>query len=458
MRAIADGLLKNKEQLVDTASRESHLNKDRLGGELLRTIFQLESYGAACEQGDWLEVRIDKSKDKNGKRSPDIRKMLVPLGPVVVFGASNFPFAYSTAGGDTACAFAAGCSVIVKAHPAHADTSGLVANIIFAAARETGMPEGIFAHIHGEGFETGKQLVQHKLTKAVGFTGSFSGGKQLFDWGNQREVPIPVFSEMGSVNPVFLLPGKMKNDANDIAKMYAASVTLSVGQFCTNPGVIVGIQGADLETFETGLKEEIELHKPAKMLHAGIAKAFHEKRKNALQQDGVSVLAASAEASLELEAPPTIARVSGTDFLNNPLLHEEVFGPYSIIVACKDAQEMLKVAHTMQGQLTSTIMGTDDDIKQHHPLVEAVQNICGRFIMNGVPTGVEVCLSMHHGGPYPATTDSRSTAVGADGIKRFARPVAFQNWSNDLLPEELKDENPLGITRTVDGEIKVKAG
>ena len=453
MRAIGEELKNNEDDLVQTAMNETNLPLDRLKGELARTILQLKKYGEAAESGEWLEARIDKgSEDKKSNKS-DIRKMLIPLGPVIVFGASNFPFAYSTAGGDTACAFAAGCSVIVKAHPAHAKTSEKVAVAIQNAAKKLNMPEGIFAHIYGEGFEVGKALVMHDFTKAVGFTGSFGGGKQLFDWGNERKTPIPVFAEMGSINPVFLLPEKLKNSAEEIATTYAGSITQGVGQFCTNPGLIIGIEGNDLQVFITKLGKEIEKISPAKMLHPGIAKAFDEKRGKALDQNNVTRIAVSEIPKKENEGTPTVASASGKDFLNNPVLHQEVFGPYSLVIQCENMKEMVEVAKHLEGQLTSTLMATENDFFLNEELVEAVKNICGRFILNGVPTGVEVTLAMHHGGPYPATTDARFTSVGADGIKRFARPLAFQNWQNNLLPDELKNENPLHIWRTVNGEL-----
>ena len=316
------------------------------------------------------------------------------------------------------------------------------------------MPKGIFAHVHGASFEVGKALVMHQYTKAVGFTGSFIGGKQLFDWANQRKEPIPVFSEMGSINPVFLLPGKLKQSTVDIAKMYAGSITLGVGQFCTNPGLIIGIDSEELKTFVHDLGTAVQQTASGLMLHPGIAKAYKEKKENALIQKDVQLVAESEPSVKENEGRPTIATASGQAFLNNPVLHQEVFGPYSLVIRCKDMNEMTEVAKHLEGQLTSTLMATDDDIKNNDELVEAVKNICGRFILNGVPTGVEVCLSMHHGGPYPATTDLRFTSVGADGIKRFARPIAFQNWPNDLLPDELKDNNPLKIWRTVNNELK----
>jgi alpha-ketoglutaric semialdehyde dehydrogenase len=454
MRSIAVELDACGDELIQTAMRETNLPEARMRNERGRTIFQLNSYADACEKGEWLEARIDTAIPDKNPPKPDIRKMLVPLGPVVVFGSSNFPFAYSTAGGDTACAFAAGCPVIIKAHPAHPQTSETVANAILKAADKCNMPKGIFAHVHGVSFEVGKTLVMHPQTKAVGFTGSFIGGKQLFDWANQRKEPIPVFSEMGSINPVFLLPEKLKLSPADIAKMYAGSITLGIGQFCTNPGLIIGIDSDELKTFVHELGIVIQQTATGLMLHPGIAKAYKEKRETALIQKDVQLVAESQTQVKENEGLPTIATASGQAFLNNPVLHQEVFGPYSLVIRCKDMNEMTEVAKLLEGQLTSTLMATENDIKNNDELAEAVKNICGRFILNGIPTGVEVCLSMHHGGPFPATTDSRFTSVGADGIKRFARPIAFQNWPNDLLPDELKDENPLKIWRTVDNELK----
>ena len=453
MRTIAQNLENANAELISTAAEETHLTPERLQSEKARTVFQLNSYAAACEKGDWMQVKIDFPDEKRIPPKPGIRKMMIPLGPVVVFGSSNFPFAYSTAGGDTACAFAAGCPVIVKAHPAHANTSQIVASLILEAVEKCNMPEGTFTHIHGASVETGKQLVLHPETKAVGFTGSFTGGKQLFDWGNQRKVPIPVFAEMGSVNPVFLLPGKLKTDSAELAAMYAGSITLGVGQFCTNPGVIIGIESDDLDKFIATLAQKIKKIAPGQMLHPGIAKGFNERKQKALSQNGVDEVAVSEIIAKENEGSPAIATTSAKNFLKNSFLHEEVFGPYSLIVQCKNNDELLAVAQALEGQLTATLMATPDDINQHSSLIEAIKNICGRLIYNGVPTGVEVCLSMQHGGPFPATTDSRFTSVGADGIIRFVRPVAFQNWPNESLPDELKDENPLKLWRTINGEL-----
>jgi len=454
MKTIAVELDACGDELIQTAMRETNLPEARLKNERGRTIFQLNQYADACEKGEWLEARIDTAIPDKNPPKPDLRKMLIPLGPVVVFGSSNFPFAYSTAGGDTACAFAAGCPVIIKAHPAHPETSEIVANAILAAAEKNNLPKGIFAHVHGVSFEVGKALVMHSFTKAVGFTGSFIGGKQLYDWANQRDEPIPVFSEMGSINPVFLLPGKLKTSGADIAKNYAGSITLGVGQFCTNPGLIIGIESDELKSFIHDLGKAIQQTSPAPMLHTGIVKAYKENKGNALLQEEVHLVAESERMVKDNEGLPTVATASGEAYLNNPVLHKEVFGPYSLVIRCKDMNEMFKVARHTEGQLTSTLMATEEDIRNNEDLVEAVKNICGRIILNGVPTGVEVCLSMHHGGPFPATTDARFTSVGADGIRRFARPICFQNWPNDLLPDELSDENPLGIWRTVNNELR----
>lgn len=456
MKAIALELEACGDVLIQTAMTETHLPEARLKGERARTIFQLNSYADACEQAAWLGASIDTAIPEKVPAKPDIRKMLVPLGPVVVFGASNFPFAYSTAGGDTASALAAGCPVIVKAHPAHAQTSELVAQAILRAAKLCNMPDGIFSHVHGAGFETGKALVMHPLTRAVGFTGSFAGGKQLFDWGNQRKEPIPVFAEMGSINPVFLLPEKLQAAAADIASMLAGSITLGVGQFCTNPGLIIGIESKELTAFKDSLATAIKQILPGTMLHPGIAKAFNEKKTKALQQTDVETLASAEASLLEDQGLPTVAAASGKAFLDNPVLHQEVFGPYSLVIACSNMQEMIAVVKKLEGQLTATMMATDNECKANQELVEAIKDICGRFILNNVPTGVEVCLSMQHGGPFPATTDPRFGSVGADAIKRFARPIAFQNWANELLPDELKNENPLGIGRMVNSAYTTK--
>lgn len=454
MKRIAANLEQSGDGLIQTAMRETNLPEARLRNERARTIFQLNSYADACAEGHFLDARIDSAiPDRNPPR-PDIRKMNTGLGPVVVFGASNFPFAYSTAGGDTATALAAGCPVVVKAHPAHPDTSDAVAALIHDAVKASGLPDAVFQHVHGLSFEVGKQLVMHDKTKAVGFTGSFAGGKQLYDWAQQRREPIPVFAEMGSVNPVFLLPGKLEKDPNWLAEQLAGSVTLGVGQFCTNPGLIIGVEGPGMQEFMDELGRRIAGIAPGKMLHKGITKAYKEKKEQALAQADVEVIAVSAAAELsDMDGAPTIATASGQAFLNNPVLHQEVFGPYSLVIRCRDAREMAEVAAELEGQLTCSLMATEADMLQHHTLVEQVSLRCGRLIMNGVPTGVEVCWAMQHGGPFPATTDARFGSVGPDAIKRFVRPLSFQNFPDNLLPEELKDGNPLGVPRIENGAL-----
>ena len=457
MRSIATIIENLDDDLIQIAKQETNLPEARLRGEKARTIFQWNNYAAYCESGQWLDASIDTAIPDKTPPKPDIRKMLIPLGPVVVFGASNFPFAYSTAGGDTACAFAAGCPVIVKAHPAHPKTSEIIAAAILKVADAQQLPKGIFTHVYGASSHVGEILVKHIHTKAVGFTGSFAGGKQLFDWGNQRKEPIPVFAEMGSVNPVFLLPEKIKSDAIAIAKQLAASITLGVGQFCTNPGIIIAVENDDLQIFIDTLSAEIKNSPPAPMLHEGIYKNYVEKRTLALSQSNVEILSWIENPDSSLMATPCVTTVTAQTFIKNRLLQQEVFGPYSIVIRCANMNEMKQVALNLEGQLTSTLMATENDILNNDELIEAVKNICGRFILNNVPTGVEVCLSMQHGGPFPASTDSRFTSVGADGIRRFARPIAFQNWPDDLLPDELRNNNPLNIWRRVNDQLSKEA-
>lgn len=449
MRAIAAEVESLGDSLIAKAMEETNLPEARLKGERARMIFQLTSYADACERGDWLEASINTADPARVPPKPDLRKMMVPLGPVIVFGSSNFPYAFSTAGGDTASALAAGCSVVVKAHPAHAETSEMVAGAISAALEKMNLPGDLFIHLHGKSFHVGESLVSHPIAKAVGFTGSFTGGMALHKLASQRKEPIPVFAEMGSVNPVYLFPEKLEKDHAVIAQSYAESITLGVGQFCTNPGVIVGIASPALERFIQELGEKMTAIPHGKMLHTGIAKAYTEKSTHALSQPEVTSVSSTAKPASDIHANPILARVEAGVFLKNPVLKEEVFGPYSIVVVCKDKPQMLEVASAMEGQLTSSIMATELELKEHDDMLHIVSSKCGRIIMNGVPTGVEVCLAMQHGGPFPASTDSRFTAVGADAIKRFARPLSFQQYPDALLPDELKNANPLGIFRTV---------
>jgi NADP-dependent aldehyde dehydrogenase len=452
LSAIASALKNDSDALIAAAMRETHLPEARLKNELGRTIFQLESYGAAAAAGRWLDATIETRPNAAGA-PVDLRKTLVPLGPVVVFGASNFPFAYSTAGGDTASALAAGCTVIVKAHPAHPETSTIAAAAIAKAVAAQQLPAGVFSHVYGASFSVGEQLVKHPLVKAVGFTGSLRGGKQLFDWAQQRKDPIPVFAEMGSVNPVFLLPAQVEAQASLLADQLAASFTLGAGQFCTKPGLLIALASSALSVFEQQLKAQVKKMIPVRLLHEGIAEAFGQHRRNVLQTPAVSVLALSDQEATPEQGQPTVATIGAAQWLQQPHLHQEVFGPYTLLIVCKDPDEMMAVASATEGQLTTTIMATDEDLQQYRSLVERVKEKCGRLILNGVPTGVEVCKAMQHGGPFPATTDSRFGAVGEDALKRFARPLCYQNWPQQGLPAELQDENPLQILRTVNGQL-----
>lgn len=453
LRSIADEIEGLGKELVEMAMKETSLPEPRIIGERSRTTGHLRMFADIVEEGSWVEARIDLAiPDRSPAPRPDLRKLLVPLGPVVVFGASNFPLAYSTAGGDTVAALAAGCPVIVKAHPAHAGTSELVANAIRKAMKKEGIPNGVFQHLHGISFEVGNQLVKHPFTKAVGFTGSFTGGKALYDLANQRKEPIPVFAEMGSTNPVILLPDTLIKDAATTATKLAGSITLSVGQFCTNPGLIIGVENEGLKNFMNALGTEIEKTLPATMLHPGISNNFSTNLEKSLAQKGVRIEGQSAQLPKQHQARSTVASVSAQDFLKNPHLAEEVFGPFSLIVRCKDLSEMHQVVSHLQGQLTASLIGSTEELQKHKNLLNTLIEKAGRLIMNGVPTGVEVCYAMHHGGPFPATTDSRFSAVGGDSIKRFARPVAYQNCPDELLPLELQEKNPLNIWRLTNNQ------
>ncbi len=454
LEAIASEIEMIGDGLIHKAMQETNLPEARLQGERGRTCNQLRQFAALVKEGSWVEARIDTAiPDRAPLPKPDLRKMQVPLGPVVVFGASNFPFAYSTAGVDTVSALAAGCPVILKGHPAHAETSELVAGAIARAMTKTGMPINTFLHVQGASFEVGKALVQHPVTKAVGFTGSFSGGKALYDYACQRPDPIPVFSEMGSINPVFILPGALKVRGEKVAEQYAASITQSVGQFCTNPGLMLGLQSNELDEFTLQLAEKMKKIAPGTMLHPGIAVNYNKNRAKALAQKGVSLAAESADAAKANQGVPTLASVNASEFLSNPTLFEEVFGPYSLLVKATTMEELKAAVRRIPGQLTATIIGEEDELLEQTDFIQLVMEKAGRVIINGVPTGVEVCPSMHHGGPFPATTDSRFTSVGIDAIKRFVRPVSFQNFPDALLPAELKQSNPLGIWRLFNNEL-----
>lgn len=453
LETIANEIEGFGDTLINKASEETNLPATRLTGERARTTMQLRMFAAMVREGSWVEASIDTSiPDRYPVPKPDIRKILVPLGPVIVFGASNFPFAYSTAGGDTASALAAGCSVVVKAHPAHAETSMMVYQAIKTAIEKCQMPSYVFQHVNDKGFETGKALVQHPATAAVGFTGSFSGGKALYDYACERKNPIPVFSEMGSINPVIFFPDTLEKNSDTLVKMYAGSVTLGMGQFCTNPGLMIAIESDALNIFLENLSEEVSKFIPSKMLHEGIQQAYIEKLGKALSQKGVTLIKKSTYHSNGIKIFPAIASVSGETFLKNPTLHEEVFGPYSLMVKCMDLNQLKEVWQSVAGQLTTSLMGTDKDFNDYKELIEIAPTIAGRINFNNPPTGVEVCPSMVHGGPFPATTDSRYTAVGINGVKRWVRPVCFQNCPEFLLPEELKNKNPKKILRLINNQ------
>ena len=452
LNEIASQIENLGDDLIKTYCSETGLTEGRAVGERGRTLFQLRSFANLVKEGSWVEATIDAADlDRQPIPKEDIRKMLIPLGPVVVFGASNFPLAYSTAGGDTAAALAAGCPVIVKSHPMHAGTGELVASAIIKAAIKTEMPNGVFSNLNSSGIEVGVSLVKHPKVKAVGFTGSIDGGRALFDIASQRPEPIPVFAEMGSVNPVIILPKAAKIKGKDWAKTYAASITLGSGQFCTNPGLIFGIKGDDLSNFIEVLSKEIVKIEPSCMLHPNIIGAFENNKAKLLAQKGLEITASNNNEVSANFGRQIITTVEGATFLTNTALHQEVFGPFSMVVQCENAKQLEEIILNLEGQLTGTILSENNEIEEYKTIVSALQNRVGRIIYNGVPTGVEVCTSMVHGGPYPASTDSRFTAVGVNSIKRWVRPFSFQNWPNEMLPEALKDENPLHISRLIDG-------
>ncbi len=454
LNAIADEIEALGDELLNTYCLESGLPQGRAMGERGRTIYQLRSFAELVKKGDWVEAQIDTAQpDRAPIPKPDIRKMMIPLGPVVVFGASNFPLAYSTAGGDTAAALAAGCPVIVKSHPMHAGTGELVASAIIKAAERTGMPEGVFSNLNSSGIEVGVQLVQHPQVKAVGFTGSIVGGRALYDLAGKREEPIPVFAEMGSVNPVVFLPEALRQRGEALAKTYAGSVTLGTGQFCTNPGLLFGIKGASLDQFIKRLSEEIVLIEPGCMLHPNIIGAYEKNKQKALAQKGLQLVSEYEQAIGNNVARQAVTTVEGDTFLANPALHQEVFGPFTMVVQCQDKEQLEAIILKLEGQLTGTLITEGNEATFFSGVIEALRNRVGRIIFNGVPTGVEVCPSMVHGGPYPASTDSRFTAVGINSIKRWVRPFSYQDWPNDLLPDALKNENPLGIVRLVNNQL-----
>jgi NADP-dependent aldehyde dehydrogenase len=440
-------------ELAGQITAETALPAARVATELARTTKQLRMFAALIEDGSWVDARIDHGDPARAPvPKPDLRRMLVALGPVAVFGASNFPLAYSVAGGDTASALAAGCPVIVKAHPSHPLTSERVMRAMLAAAATTNMPEGIISMVHGYDPQVSLHLVSHPLVKAVGFTGSLRAGRALMDAAAARMVPIPVFAEMGSVNPVFILPGALKGGAEAIAAQLCTAVTNGVGQFCTKPGVVVMIDDATAKEFVQDMSRRLDAVPDGTMLNANIAHAYHHGRRLLNEMEGVKRLTAGrVEGSMD-QASPALFVTNAARFLSNPAMRQELFGPATLMVAAKDVDQMRQVAESFDGQLTATIHAAPEEMGQSRELIEALKQKAGRLVFNGFPTGVEVNASMQHGGPYPATSDSRSTSVGTAAILRFARPLAFQNWPDELLPVELQEGNPRKIWRSVDGK------
>jgi acyl-CoA reductase-like NAD-dependent aldehyde dehydrogenase len=451
LKEIAKGLDFNREVIISSASQESNLPIARITGELGRTMGQIQLFVKLIEEGSWVEAVIDRADpERLPLPKPDIRRFLTPLGPVVVFGASNFPLAFSTAGGDTISALAAGCPVIYKGHPAHPKTSRLVADIISQAANETNMPKGVFTHVEG-GIELGQALVKHPIAKAVAFTGSFTGGKAIFDLANQRAEPIPVFAEMGSINPIVTLPKRLSKDLKELAKQFVGSLTLGVGQFCTNPGLIL-VPKQFANEFAVEVKAILNDIAGAPMLHEGIAAAYYQSLEKLSTKRELEWHIQPKQSDLIL-GNPALAEVKAEDWLKEHKFQEEVFGCYALMVVYENQEELMAIGQALHGQLTITIWGEEEELVGHEKLLNVFKEKCGRLLFKGVPTGVEVGHAMQHGGPFPATTDSRGTSVGAYAIKRFARPIAFQDTPEILLPDALKSNNPLKIWRMVDGEF-----
>jgi NADP-dependent aldehyde dehydrogenase len=443
------------DELIERAVLESGLPTGRLSGERGRTTGQLRLFARLLREGSWVDARINPAlPDRQPLPRPDLRQMLVPLGPVVVFGASNFPLAFSVAGGDTASALAAGCPVIFKAHPSHPGTSSLVGQAIISATRKTGMPDGVFSLLHADN-EIAQHLVAHPAVKAVGFTGSRAGGMALLRVAQARPEPIPVYAEMSAVNPLVILPGAIENDATTVAAGLAGSITLGVGQFCTNPGLVFLLNSPRTEAFLETVAEKIRSSAPATMLNAGICQNYQKSLQNNRILPGVHVL---AEADIEAdnsrtEGRPTVLTTRATLFLSSPSLSDEVFGPTSLIVVCDNEAELADCLNSLEGQLTATLYATTQELKASKTdWVSFLQAKAGRVLFGGFPTGVEVAEAMTHGGPFPATSDSRSTSVGTGAILRFVRPVTYQSFPDELLPLALQNANLLGIWRNVDGK------
>jgi NADP-dependent aldehyde dehydrogenase len=453
LRSIARHIEDLSEVLVTRAMQETALPQARLQGETVRTCNQLRLFADLVEEGSWVGARIDPAQpERQPQPRPDIRSMLRPLGPVAVFGASNFPLAFSVAGGDTASALAAGNPVIVKAHPAHPGTSELVGLALRESVREHSLPDGVFSLLFDAGIEVGTALVKHPAIKAVGFTGSRAAGQALLAAAASRPEPIPVYAEMSSVNPVFILPGAMRERRDQVAAGLHSSMTLGAGQFCTKPGLVLLADDDQARAFAGSLTDLVAKPAAFTMLTPGIQSAYSK---------GMAERARTAETLAQGPAPAgsgcgaaaAVFQADAEAFLRDPSLGEELFGPSTLLIKYSNREQLLQVARSLEGHLTATIHGTEKDLADYQDLVAILETRVGRIIFNGFPTGVEVCHAMVHGGPYPATSDSRTTSVGTLAILRFARPVCFQNFPQQALPAELQDSNPLRIWRLVDGRL-----
>jgi len=452
--AIADQIMALGDALLERTSAETGLPLGRCTAERGRTVNQAKMFADLIREGSWVDARIDHGDPKREPApKPDLRRMLQPIGPIVAFGASNFPLAISVAGTDTVCALGAGCPVVVKAHPGHPGTCEMLAVAIGKALEQCDMPAGAFSMLHGRTHAPGIALVTHPAAQAVAFTGSLAGGRALYNAAAGRPNPIPVYAEMGSINPVFILPGALDERGFEIADGYVKSVALGVGQFCTNPGLVVGMGGEPLNNFAAAAGRHATESSAATMLHAGIRDAFVYGSQRIAETDGVTTVGQSPSTDAQAtQAACAIYSTDGKTYLSNPHLHDEVFGPSSLIVSADTPEQLERIAENLQGHLTATIHGTEADLAEHADLVRILERKVGRLIFNGFPTGVEVCAAQHHGGPYPATTHSHFTSIGTASILRFARPVAYQDWPDAALPIELREANERGIWRMVDGE------
>ncbi len=455
LEAIREEIIALGDSLLEIADEESALGLERLRGERDRTTNQIKLFANIVREGSWVGARIDTPQpDRKPIPKPDLRTLLQPIGPVAVFGASNFPLAFSVAGGDTISALAARNPVIVKAHPAHPGTSELVGVAVANAVKKSSLPSGTFSLLHGLSPDVSIALVSQPVVKALGFTGSQRAGRALFDAAARRPEPIPVFSEMGSVNPVFILSSVLQNAPEKIAEGLFKSVTLGLGQMCTCPGLVFALESDRFQVFLEHLNKHFEGSAPATMLNVTVAKGYRKAFEKASSLEGVTVRRSQREADGEkTEGQPGLLVTEAKIWLEQETLHEEIFGPATVIVRCNSEGEMLECARALQGSLTATVHGTSEELAQQRSLRNILTRKAGRIIFNGYPTGVEVGYAMQHGGPYPATTDSRFTSVGAAAIFRFARPVCYQNFPDKSLPPELQNANPRGIWRTLDGEF-----